>query len=163
MKVTRSASSCQQGCQRPSGVARNAVAPVRASLFQQPSQQPSGKPKGWDRPWIQANSQPILAPRTQDMQGDPFGLLLRQRTVFLGGEVEDFGADALISQLLLLDNQDATKDIKLFINSPGWCNSRARSPHNSWCWPPGIAPLQSHTRRFVTRCSQRCSFAAVRH
>jgi ATP-dependent Clp protease protease subunit len=53
------------------------------------------------------------------MAGDPFGLLLRQRIVFLGGEVEDFGADALVSQLLLLDNQDATKDIKLFINSPG--------------------------------------------
>eukprot|EP00877_Chromochloris_zofingiensis_P012979 jgi/Chrzof1/7935/Cz02g41250.t1 len=51
--------------------------------------------------------------------GDPFGLLLRQRIVFLGGEVEDFGADAIISQLLLLDNQDASKDIKMFINSPG--------------------------------------------
>jgi ATP-dependent Clp protease protease subunit len=53
------------------------------------------------------------------MAGDPFGLLLRQRIVFLGGEVEDFGADALVSQLLLLDNQDQTKDIKMFINSPG--------------------------------------------
>lgn len=30
------------------------------------------------------------------MAGDPFGLLLRQRIVFLGGEVEDFGADALV-------------------------------------------------------------------
>jgi ATP-dependent Clp protease, protease subunit len=76
--------------------------------------------KGWDRPWIEANgSQPLIAPRTQDMQGDPFGLLLRQRTIFMGGEVEDFGADALISQLLLLDSQDASKDIKFFINSPG--------------------------------------------
>ncbi len=53
------------------------------------------------------------------MQGDPFGMLLRQRTIFMGGEVEDFAADALISQLLLLDSQDPTKDIKLFINSPG--------------------------------------------
>nr|7EKO_C Chain C, ATP-dependent Clp protease proteolytic subunit [Chlamydomonas reinhardtii]7EKO_E Chain E, ATP-dependent Clp protease proteolytic subunit [Chlamydomonas reinhardtii]7EKO_G Chain G, ATP-dependent Clp protease proteolytic subunit [Chlamydomonas reinhardtii]7EKQ_C Chain C, ATP-dependent Clp protease proteolytic subunit [Chlamydomonas reinhardtii]7EKQ_E Chain E, ATP-dependent Clp protease proteolytic subunit [Chlamydomonas reinhardtii]7EKQ_G Chain G, ATP-dependent Clp protease proteolyt len=65
------------------------------------------------------NSQPIVAPRTAEMQGDPFGLLLRQRIVFLGGEVEDFGADAIISQLLLLDSQDPTKDIKIFINSPG--------------------------------------------
>eukprot|EP00887_Chlorella_sp_A99_P004688 scaffold4.g4688.t1 len=39
------------------------------------------------------------------MAGDPFGLLLRQRIVFLGGEVNDFTADAI--------------DIKLFINSPG--------------------------------------------
>jgi ATP-dependent Clp protease protease subunit len=37
----------------------------------------------------------------------------------MGGEVEDFSADALISQLLLLDSQDPTKDIKFFINSPG--------------------------------------------
>jgi len=53
------------------------------------------------------------------MAGDPFGLLLRQRIVFLGGEVNDFMADALVSQLLLLDTQDPTQDIKLFINSPG--------------------------------------------
>lgn len=33
------------------------------------------------------------------MAGDPFGLLLRQRIVFLGGEVEDFGADALVSHM----------------------------------------------------------------
>jgi ATP-dependent protease ClpP protease subunit len=64
------------------------------------------------------------------MAGDPFGLLLRQRIIFLGGEVEDFGADALVSQLLLLDNQDATKDIKLFINSPGAC----LLPQLSLCW-----------------------------
>jgi ATP-dependent Clp protease protease subunit len=57
--------------------------------------------------------------RTQDLGGDPFGLLLRQRIVFLGGEVNDFAADAIVSQLLLLDAQDPTKDIKLFINSPG--------------------------------------------
>ncbi|EFN57356.1 hypothetical protein CHLNCDRAFT_142728 [Chlorella variabilis] len=68
---------------------------------------------------IIAGQQPILSPRTQDMAGDPFGLLLRQRIVFFGGEVNDFSADAIISQLLLLDAQDPTKDIKMFINSPG--------------------------------------------
>ncbi|KAG1658426.1 hypothetical protein FOA52_009608 [Chlamydomonas sp. UWO 241] len=67
---------------------------------------------------IQANGQPILAPRTQD-SGDPFSALLRQRTVFMSGEVEDFGADALVAQLLLLDAQAQNKDIRLFINSPG--------------------------------------------
>ncbi|KAL4444947.1 hypothetical protein ABPG77_003997 [Micractinium sp. CCAP 211/92] len=70
-------------------------------------------------PLVIASQQPILPPRTQDMAGDPFGLLLRQRIVFFGGEVNDFSADAIISQLLLLDAQDPTKDIKLFINSPG--------------------------------------------
>jgi ATP-dependent Clp protease, protease subunit len=53
------------------------------------------------------------------MAGDPFGLLARQRIIFLGGDVSDFSADAIVSQLLLLDSQDPTKDIKLFINSPG--------------------------------------------
>ena len=46
-------------------------------------------------------------------------MLLDQRVIFLGGEVNDFVADAIISQLLLLDAKDAKKDIKLFINSPG--------------------------------------------
>ena len=74
-----------------------------------------------ERPWlnIRADGQPMLAPRTEGMQGDPFGSLLRQRTIFMGGEVEDFSADALVSQLLLLDSQDQGKDIRLFINSPG--------------------------------------------
>lgn len=44
---------------------------------------------------------------------------MSKRIVFLGGEVNDFSADALISQLLLLDSQDPSKPIKLFINSPG--------------------------------------------
>lgn len=70
-------------------------------------------------PVLGASTQPIMAPRTQDLGGDPFGLLLKQRIVFLGGEVNDFVADAVVSQLLLLDSQDPTKDIKLFVNSPG--------------------------------------------
>lgn len=47
------------------------------------------------------------------------GLLLKERIVFLGSQIDDFVADAIISQLLLLDAQDHTKDIRLFINSPG--------------------------------------------
>eukprot|EP00955_Chlamydomonas_euryale_P027156 286106-Chlamydomonas_euryale.AAC.6 len=69
---------------------------------------------------IQANGQPIMAPRTEG-GGDPYAALLRQRTVFMSGEVEDFGADALVSQLLLLDAQEQGKDIRLFINSPEAC------------------------------------------
>ena len=47
------------------------------------------------------------------------GLLLRERIVFLGNNIDDFVADAIISQLLLLDAQDSSKDIRLFINSSG--------------------------------------------
>lgn len=39
--------------------------------------------------------------------------------MFLGNSIDDFVADAIISQLLLLDAQDSTKDIRLFINSAG--------------------------------------------
>jgi len=70
-------------------------------------------------PVLRAGANPALAPRAPEMSGDPFALLLKQRIVFLGGEVNDFSADAVISQLLLLDSMDPTKDIKLFINSPG--------------------------------------------
>ncbi|CAI8588304.1 unnamed protein product [Vicia faba] len=52
-------------------------------------------------------------------ESDTMGLLLRERIVFLGNEIDDFVADAIMSQLLLLDAQDPTRDIKLFINSPG--------------------------------------------
>ncbi|CAK8540256.1 unnamed protein product [Lathyrus sativus] len=52
-------------------------------------------------------------------ESDTMGLLLRERIVFLGSEIDDFVADAIVSQLLLLDAQDPNKDIKLFINSPG--------------------------------------------
>lgn len=55
----------------------------------------------------------------QEFTGDAMGELLKQRIVFLGSQVDDFTADAVISQLLLLDAQDQTKDIRLFINSPG--------------------------------------------
>ncbi|KAL6621317.1 hypothetical protein ACP70R_033749 [Stipagrostis hirtigluma subsp. patula] len=50
---------------------------------------------------------------------DTTNMLLRQRIVFLGSPVDDTSADLIISQLLLLDAEDQTKDIKLFINSPG--------------------------------------------
>lgn len=52
-------------------------------------------------------------------EADAMGLLLRERIVFLGSQIDDFVADTIISQLLLLDAQDHTKDIRLFINSPG--------------------------------------------
>lgn len=63
---------------------------------------------------------PVMAPMSkEDMMGDPMGTLMSSRTIFMGGEVEDMMADALVSQLLLLDSQDPGKDIKMYINSPG--------------------------------------------
>jgi ATP-dependent Clp protease protease subunit len=50
---------------------------------------------------------------------DIFSLLLRERIVFLGQEVDDQVANLIISQMLYLEAQDPEKDISLYINSPG--------------------------------------------
>ncbi|MSX68911.1 MAG: ATP-dependent Clp protease proteolytic subunit, partial [Actinobacteria bacterium] len=45
--------------------------------------------------------------------------LLRERIVFLGSVVDQMAANTLCAQLLLLEAEDAGKDISLYINSPG--------------------------------------------
>ncbi len=57
---------------------------------------------------------------------EPFGLgdqiysrLLRERIIFLAGEVRDEMANAICAQMLLLAAEDSEKDIYLYINSPG--------------------------------------------
>ena len=50
---------------------------------------------------------------------DIFSRLLRERIIFLGDEVEDQMANAIVAQLLLLDSENPEKDIMLYINSPG--------------------------------------------
>lgn len=50
---------------------------------------------------------------------DIYSRLLRDRIIFLGGEIDDEVANLLIAQLLFLDSEDPDKDIMLYINSPG--------------------------------------------
>jgi ATP-dependent Clp protease, protease subunit len=50
---------------------------------------------------------------------DIYSRLLRERIVFLGSEVNDQVADAIVAQLLFLDAEDPEKDVQLYINSPG--------------------------------------------
>jgi len=50
---------------------------------------------------------------------DIYSRLLRERIVFLGQEVEDGIANLIAAQLLFLDAEDPTKDIFLYVNSPG--------------------------------------------
>jgi len=54
-----------------------------------------------------------------DRAFDIFSLLLRERIVFLGQEVDDQVANLIISQMLYLESLDPEKDIFLYINSPG--------------------------------------------
>jgi ATP-dependent Clp protease protease subunit len=50
---------------------------------------------------------------------DIFSRLLKERIIFLGGEVNDVTADLLVAQLLFLEAEDPDKDIQIYINSPG--------------------------------------------
>jgi ATP-dependent Clp protease protease subunit len=50
---------------------------------------------------------------------DIYSRLLKDRIIFLGDAVSDVSANIVIAQLLFLESQDKTKDIKLYINSPG--------------------------------------------
>jgi ATP-dependent Clp protease, protease subunit len=50
---------------------------------------------------------------------DLYSRLLKDRIVFLDGEIHDINADLVVAQLLFLDSQDPDRDINLYINSPG--------------------------------------------
>ena len=50
---------------------------------------------------------------------DIYSRLLRERIVFLGGQIDDAVANTVIAQLLFLTHEDPKKDISLYINSPG--------------------------------------------
>ncbi|MDR3302282.1 MAG: ATP-dependent Clp endopeptidase proteolytic subunit ClpP [Spirochaetaceae bacterium] len=50
---------------------------------------------------------------------DIYSRLLKDRIVFLDGEINDLTADLIVAQLLFLDGQDTEKEISLYINSPG--------------------------------------------
>ena len=56
---------------------------------------------------------------TLDPTQNMFQLLLKERIVFLGSEVNDNVANYLTAQMLYLEGEDAAKDIWLYINSPG--------------------------------------------
>lgn len=48
-----------------------------------------------------------------------FSRLLKDRIIFLGGEINDLAANVVIAQLLFLESEDPDKEINLYINSPG--------------------------------------------
>lgn len=50
---------------------------------------------------------------------DIYSRLLKDRVILLEGEVHDQMANLIVAQLLYLESEDATKDISMYINSPG--------------------------------------------
>ena len=50
---------------------------------------------------------------------DIYSRLLKERVIFLTGEVEDHMANLIVAQLLFLESEEPNKDINIYINSPG--------------------------------------------
>ncbi|MDX9799806.1 MAG: ATP-dependent Clp endopeptidase proteolytic subunit ClpP [Spirochaetia bacterium] len=50
---------------------------------------------------------------------DIYSRLLKDRIIFLDGEINDLTADLVVAQLLFLESQDPQREISLYINSPG--------------------------------------------
>lgn len=72
-----------------------------------------------------SNPRSVLIPTVIENEGrverayDIYSRLLKDRIIFLGDQVDEHTANLVVAQLLFLDNQDSTKDIYLYINSPG--------------------------------------------
>lgn len=67
------------------------------------------------------NLVPIVVEQTGigERSYDIYSRLLKDRIIFLDGEINDVTADLVVAQMLFLEGQDPEKDISLYINSPG--------------------------------------------
>jgi len=67
----------------------------------------------------------VLVPTVIEQEGryerayDIYSRLLRDRVIFLGNDVNEHTANLVVAQILFLENQDPSKDIIFYINSPG--------------------------------------------
>ncbi|ALG68542.1 ATP-dependent Clp endopeptidase proteolytic subunit ClpP [Beggiatoa leptomitoformis] len=67
------------------------------------------------------NLVPIVVEQTArgERSYDIYSRLLKERVIFLVGQVEDYMANLIVAQLLFLESENPDKDIHLYINSPG--------------------------------------------
>ena len=54
-----------------------------------------------------------------EREWDIYSRLLKDRIVFVGTEIDDFVANAVVAQFLFLESEDPDKDVQMYINSPG--------------------------------------------
>jgi len=54
-----------------------------------------------------------------EREWDIYSRLLKDRIVFVGTEIDDFVANAVVAQFLFLESEDPDKDVQVYINSPG--------------------------------------------
>jgi ATP-dependent Clp protease protease subunit len=65
---------------------------------------------------------------------DIYSRLLKDRIVFIDGEINDLSADLAVAQLLFLDGQDTEKDINMYINSPGGSVTAGLAIYDTMQW-----------------------------
>ena len=62
---------------------------------------------------------------------DIFSRLLRERIIFVTGEVEDNMASVIVAQLVFLESENPSKDISMYINSPGGVVTAGMAIHDT--------------------------------
>ena len=62
---------------------------------------------------------------------DIYSRLLKERIIFLGEPIDDAVVNTIIAQLLFLDSESSTEDIKIYINSPGGSVTAAMALYDS--------------------------------
>jgi len=62
---------------------------------------------------------------------DIYSRLLRERIVFITGQVEDHMASLIVAQLLFLESENPSKDISMYINSPGGVVTAGMAIHDT--------------------------------
>ncbi len=73
---------------------------------------------------------------------DIYSRLLKDRIVFLGGQIDDDAANLVIAQLLYLESDDPDRDINLYINSPGGGLTPALAIYDTMQYiRPGVATI----------------------
>lgn len=64
---------------------------------------------------------PVVVEQTNrgERSYDIYSRLLKDRIIFLSGEIDDYTANLIVAQMLFLEMEDPDKEINLYINSPG--------------------------------------------
>ena len=90
---------------------------------------------------------------TGERQFDIFSRLLKDRIIFVDGEITDATADLVVAQLIFLESESPTKDVSLYINSPGGSVTAGLAIYDT---------MQYISCDVATICmGQACSMAAI--
>jgi ATP-dependent Clp protease protease subunit len=98
---------------------------------------------------------PIVVEQTSrgERSYDIYSRLLKERIIFVSGEIEDHMANLIVAQLLFLESENPDKEIYMYINSPGGVVSAGFAIYDT---------MQYIKPKIATLCiGQACSFGSV--